>query len=365
MGLKCGIVGLPNVGKSTLFRSLTNAKAEVANYPFCTIDPNQGTVMVPDKRLNALAEIFKPQSIVPTVVEIVDIAGLVKGASEGEGLGNKFLANIREVDAICHVVRAFEDENVIHVNGKVDPIGDILTIDTELALKDLETVTSRWNKTKKLADHQKDAMSKIENEVLEKVKNILEEGHMLRRYNWSEEEEEVLRPLCLLTMKPILYVANIKDDQLPEGGPLTELIRDYAAKDGGKYMMISGKFEWELADLDENERQEYLQSVGLSEPGKYVLIREVYNLLGLETYFTAGEKEVRAWTIKHGTLAPQAAGVIHSDFERGFIAADVVNWEKLVETGSFVDAKNKAFLRTEGKTYVVKDGDVCTFKFNV
>lgn len=363
MALKCGIVGLPNVGKSTTFQALTNAKAEVANYPFCTIEPNQGSVIVPDERLSQLAKVVKTKVEIPTTVEIVDIAGLVKGASKGEGLGNQFLASIREVDAICHVVRCFDDGDVVHVDGRVDPIGDIETIDTELVLKDMESISKKYHSVEKLAKHDKDAKLKLP--VLTRMKTWLEEGKPARQLELTKEEKAQLHEFQLLTQKPVIYVANVGEDQLPDGGEWVEKLREHADKENASVVVISSKFEYELAELPEEERVEYLESVGLSVPGKYNLIQKVYEVLGLITYFTAGEKEARAWTIRRGTLAPQAAGVIHTDFERGFIAVETIHCSDLIACGGYPEARTKGLLRLEGKSYEVKDGDVCNFRFNV
>ena len=363
MSLKCGIVGLPNVGKSTIFRSLTNAKAEVANFPFCTIDPNQGSIIVPDERLNILSTMFNPKKTTPSTVEILDIAGLVKGASKGEGLGNKFLANIREVDAICHVVRCFDDGDIVHVSGKVDPVGDIETIITELELKDLEVVTNRFKKLEKLANH--DTNAKIELPVVEKIKKGLEDGVTVRQIGLDKTEISMIKELNLLTQKPVLYVANVSEEDLPDGSDYVRKVEEFAKKDGSSVVVISGRIEQELADLSDEERDEFLDSYGLKEPGKYKLIRSVFSLLGLITYFTAGEKEVRSWEIPDGFKAPQAAGVIHSDFERGFIAAEVVSFENVQSSGSLLDAKNRGLVKLEGKEYLVKDGDCCIFRFSV
>jgi len=363
MSLKCGVVGLPNVGKSTIFRALTNSKAEIANYPFCTIDPNTGMLIVPDLRLQTLTELFKSKKTTPTTVEIVDIAGLVKGASEGEGLGNQFLSHIREVDTICHVVRCFEDPNVVHVNGKVDPLADIFVIDTELALKDLETLTKRVQKNDKLVNT--DPLAKKNYPVYKKVKEGLEQGELVRHMSLTEDEALIVKDLNLLTSKPVLYVANVSESDLPEGGSYVNTVREFAKNEATEVLVISGKFECELADLPENERKEYLESMKLTISGKDRLIQEVYKALGLLTFLTAGEKEARAWTVRKGSTAPQAAGMIHSDFERGFISAEVLSFEDLKKCGSFSEAKHKGLLRLEGKTYIVQDGDVCLFRFSV
>jgi GTP-binding protein YchF len=364
MSLQCGIVGLPNVGKSTLFNALTKAGIAAENYPFCTIEPNVGMVEVPDPRLSALAHIAKPQKIVPAVVEFVDIAGLVAGASKGEGLGNQFLANIRECDAIAHVVRCFEDPNVVHVAGKVDPVSDIETINTELALADLATVEKQLTKNQKLARAGGDKEAQRLVAVLEKVQTVLDQGKPARSVPLSREELAVVKPLFLLTMKPTMYVANVSEHGFTDN-PLLEKVQVHAKAEGAPVVAISASLEAQIADLSDEDKNIFLADMGLEEPGLNRLIRAGYGLLGLYTYFTAGPKEVRAWTIPSGATAPQAAGVIHTDFERGFIRAEVASFDDYVASRGEQGAREAGKLRLEGKDYVVRDGDVVHFRFNV
>lgn len=366
MALQVGIVGLPNVGKSTLFNALTKAGAESANYPFCTIDPNVGVVTVPDERLDKITKYVQPQKTIPTTIEFVDIAGLVKGASQGEGLGNQFLANIRETDAILHVVRCFDDENVIHVSGSVDPIRDIEVINTELILADLESIEKRLKKIEKLAQSTKDTKIKAEYETIKALYDLLAEGKSARHFEiTNEDQEKLIKELHLISIKPVIYMCNVLESDAKEGNALTQKVAEYAAEEGNQSLIVSSAIEAELSQLDPEEQQAFLEDLGLSEPGLHRLIRESYNLLKLRTYFTAGKKEVRAWTIKEGMKAPQAAGVIHSDFERGFIRAETYHCNDLFELGSEQAVKDAGKYRSEGKDYDVKDGDILLFRFNV
>ena len=365
--MKLGIVGLPNVGKSTLFNSLTKAGAESANYPFCTIDPNVGIVPVPDERLEVLGKMYSSERIVPAVVEFVDIAGLVKGASKGEGLGNQFLANIREVDAIVHVVRCFEDTNIIHVDGSINPLRDIETINYELIFSDLEVLERRQSKVVRGARNDK-ALAK-EEDFMKRLMAHLEAGNMAKTFALQDEDEQILLDTYhLLTAKPVIYAANVKEDDLADDGAANEnvaKVREFAAQEKSEVFVICAQIEQEMAELDEEEKKMFLEELGLSESGLEKLIQASYRILGLISYLTAGPKETRAWTITRGTKAPQAAGKIHSDFERGFIRAEIVSYRNLVECGSFNAAKEKGLVRSEGKEYVMQDDDVVLFRFNV
>ncbi len=364
MGFNCGIVGLPNVGKSTIFNALTSAGAQASNYPFTTIDPNVGVVDMPDERLDKLAEIYVPKKLTPTSMEFVDIAGLVKGAAQGEGLGNKFLANIREVDAIAHVVRCFEDPNVIHVAGKVDPKTDIEVIEAELMLADLDAIEKRLYKAEKMTKTG-DKKAAEEVEFMLRLKDMLGKGEPVRRGAHSEEEMQWLKSYALLSSKPVLYVANVAEDKVDKPNPLVDVVKEIAEAEGAKVVVISGQVEGEIAQLPKEERKEYLAGMGLKESGLDRMIRAGYDLLGLVTYFTAGKDEVRAWTITKGTKAPQAAGKIHTDFEKGFIRAEVFHYDDLMKLKTEQAVKAAGLLRSEGKEYVVKDGDIMLFRFNV
>ena len=366
MSLTAGIVGLPNVGKSTLFNAITQAGAESANYPFTTIDPNVGIVEVPDERLNHLTEVVKPKKTVPTAFEFTDIAGIVKGASKGEGLGNKFLSHIRQVDAICHVVRCFDDDNITHVSGNVDPIADIEIINLELVLADLESVNNRIDRVQRLVK-QRDEAGIAEHEVLIKIKEALEKEAPVRALEFTKDQKKIVKQLHLLTSKPVLYAANISEDEVsnPDANEYAKKVKEFAAAEDAEVIVICASIEKEIAELDQEEKEMFLEELGIKESGLDQLIKATYHLLGLATYFTAGEQEVRAWTFHKGIKAPQAAGIIHSDFERGFIRAETVSYDDLMSAGSMLKARENGRVRSEGKEYIVEDGDVILFRFNV
>lgn len=366
MSLQAGIMGLPNVGKSTLFNAITKKNILIANYPFATIDPNVGVVLVPDKRLDFLNKLYQPKSLVPTSFEFTDIAGLVKGASKGEGLGNQFLSHIREVDAICEVVRCFEDPNVIHVDGNVDPIRDIEVINVELMLADLEVIMNRLNRIGKKAAMSKDKEIRQEVELLTKMKDALEQDTPLRKIEFEEEELKLIKNFNLLTLKPIIYMANVSEEDLVVGSnDYVEKVRQYANNEGSKVVVVSAKIESELSELEEEEKKEFLNDLGIEKSGLDLLIQETYDLLGLATYFTSGSDECRAWTFQKGMKAPECAGIIHTDFQKGFIKAEVMSYSDLKELGSEKAVKEAGKMRLEGKEYVMQDGDICLFRFNV
>ena len=365
MSLTAGIVGLPNVGKSTLFNAITKKSILMANYPFATIDPNVGVVIVPDERIDVLKNMYNPERVIPTNYEFTDIAGLVKGASNGEGLGNKFLSHIREVDAVVEVVRCFDDENIIHVDGNVDPIRDIEVINVELVLSDLEIVTSRINRIGKKAMTTKNKDDVKEIELLERIKEALESNIPVRKLGLDEEEKKLISSFNLITLKPIIYALNVEDNDINTGNNYTKLVEDYAKKEGSETAIICAKLESELSELDEEEKKLFLDDLGIKESGVERLINKTYDLLGLATFFTVGKDEVRAWTFKKGSKAPECAGIIHSDFERGFIKAEVMSYDDLVAAGSELKVREAGRARIEGKEYVMQDGDICHFRFNV
>ena len=365
MGLTAGIVGLPNVGKSTLFNAITKKNILAANYPFATIDPNVGVVIVPDKRLEKLEEMWTPESVVPTSYEFIDIAGLVKGASKGEGLGNKFLSHIRDVDAIVEVVRCFDDANITHVEGNTDPIRDIEIINLELIFSDLEIINNRIGKTEKKAISTKDKEALKEVDLMKKIKEALEQNIPARRLEYTEDEEKILKSFNLLTKKPLIYAANVKESEINTGNEYVEKVKEYAKKENSEVVVICAKVESELSELEEEEKELFLQELGIDDSGLNKLIKATYSLLGLATYFTAGDKEVKAWTFKKGMKAPACAGIIHSDFERGFIKAEVISYDDYIKYDGEKGAKENGKLRLEGKEYEMQDGDICLFRFNV